>query len=85
MASNIEKTSVVLKWGRVAGATKYSIKQNDKVVASSQMTEFMIKNLEGGKTYKFAVAAENAAGLGAYTSVKEVTTQKYGMSAPKIF
>ena len=85
MASNIEKTSVILRWGRVTGATRYSIKQNGKVVALTQMTEFTITNLKGGETYNFAVAAENAAGLGLYSSTKRVTTEKYGMSTPQIF
>ena len=78
-AINKEVMSVDLEWTKVAGATKYYIRQDNRDVATTKMTKQPIKNLAGGTKYKFSVAAENAAGMGPYSTVLEVTTEKYGM------
>ena len=79
-AGNVEKTSLVLEWAKVNGATQYSVKQGQTVIAAPVGTTQTVKGLKGGMKYKFSVATENAAGVGAYSAVIEVTTEKYGMS-----
>lgn len=78
-SSNVEKDSVQLSWDAVAGATKYRVKQFGSVVITSMTASKTITGLDGGKTYQFAVAGENEAGVGEYTSFVSVTTEKFGM------
>ena len=45
------------------------------MVISSDMTDFVIDNLEHGKTYKIAIQARTEAGIGKEASLKVKTTQ----------
>ena len=75
-----EKTTIDLEWDEVAGATQYSVKQDQTIIGSPVGTKLTARGLKGGMKYKFSVATENAAGVGAYSAVVEATTEKYGMS-----
>ncbi|XP_065056556.1 neural cell adhesion molecule 2-like isoform X1 [Rhopilema esculentum] len=78
VASKVERTSFVLTWDPVPGASRYEVKQYMKgVIGAPTMPSMKIEGLAGGADYKFAVAAVNIAGSGPYSTFLPMKTQKF--------
>lgn len=88
LTATASKTTVTLKWSKVTGADGYRVyKYNSdskkyEAIKNTTDTCFKISKLKSGTTYKYKVRAYKKDGdtiYGAYSSVKEITTQ---LSAP---
>lgn len=88
LTATATKTTVTLKWSKVTGADGYRVyKYNSstkkyEAVKNITGTSLKISKLKSGTTYKFRVRAykkDSDTIYGAYSSVKEITTQ---LSAP---
>ncbi|XP_022805350.1 hemicentin-1-like [Stylophora pistillata] len=73
--------SIILSWNHPEESGGFPVinyvitYSNNTMVISSDMTDFVIDNLEHGKTYKIAIQARTEAGIGKEASLKVKTTQ----------
>ena len=64
-----KKTSAVIRWKAVPGATSYVVKSGKKSTTTTG-TSFKVKKLKAGKKYTVTINAVNAAGPGVAAKVK---------------
>ena len=64
-----KKTSAVIRWKAVPGATSYVVKSGKKSTTTTG-TSFRVKKLKAGKKYAVTINAVNAAGPGPSAKVK---------------
>lgn len=85
-ATATSPTQVKLSWPAVSGATRYGIIRTDgttvvELCSDFSYTVFYDNSVKAGSAYTYSVAAANAAGTSAYTSVT-VQTPKSTLAAP---
>lgn len=77
-AGGVTASSVTLNWGAVSGATSYHVYRDGARVQSVSGTSATVTGLAADTSYGFQVAAANAAGESAKSSVLTVRTKPGG-------
>ena len=70
-------TSLKVTWSSVSGAIGYTVSVNgQRKTASSSVNSMDYTSLVPGKSYDYAVCANNSAGSGSFSTTKSVTTNR---------
>jgi len=71
-AVTVNRTTAALGWAPVAGATKYNIYQDDKLIGTFSDNRFTATGLKEGQTYSYTVEAINSLWKSAKSDTVEV-------------